>query len=212
MGNIDDAVSISVAVLIVLTGRYDQRAMEITTDGPGQWALCKSIGQRRVWRPLTSSSRTTVISFGMSRGCKTRAAEDRPGRQPSCSALSPHCEVRGSDAYSRDGKPLHLLANELVPGDLVTFTTGDRIPADIRIISAVDLEIDESSLTGETNARRKDTEPCMPVAGSASGFTNGYANGHVEPHSVALAERTCIAYMGTLVRNGTSVRAGYGLF
>jgi P-type Ca2+ transporter type 2C len=83
------------------------------------------------------------------------------------------------------------LANELVPGDLVTFTTGDRVPADIRIVHALDLEIDESSLTGETTARRKSAETCS--SDSAYGVPG-------EP--VALAERSCIGYMGTLVRNG----------
>ena len=70
------------------------------------------------------------------------------------------------------------------------FQTGDRIPADIRIIDSIDLEIDESSLTGETEARKKDSETCR--------FEGGHATG--EP--VALAERTCMAFMGTLVRNG----------
>ena len=87
------------------------------------------------------------------------------------------------------------LANELVPGDIVTFSTGDRIPADIRLISAVDLEIDESSLTGETTARRKDAETCQSAA-----------NGVVH-EAVALADRSCIAYMGTLVRNGEYIQA-----
>ena len=68
-----------------------------------------------------------------------------------------------------------MLANELVPGDIVTFTTGDRVPADVRLISAVDLEIDESSLTGETTARRKDVEVCDMVAPS-NGVANGNAN------------------------------------
>ncbi|KAJ7647897.1 Ca-transporting ATPase [Roridomyces roridus] len=93
-----------------------------------------------------------------------------------------HCHVL------RQGQTVHLLANELVPGDIVTFVTGDRIPADIRIASAVDLEIDESSLTGETEARQKNAETCL------------YEGGFRE--AVALAERSCIAYMGTLVRNG----------
>lgn len=87
---------------------------------------------------------------------------------------------------------IHVLANELVPGDIVTFSTGDRIPADIRITSSIDLEIDESSLTGETEARRKNNETCKyEVVG-----------GRLTTEAVALAERTCIAYMGTLVRNG----------
>jgi Ca2+-transporting ATPase len=88
-----------------------------------------------------------------------------------------HCHI------IRDGEQVHLLANEVVPGDLVTFTTGDRIPADVRLLAAVDLEIDESSLTGETTAHRKGVTPC--------------------PEGTEMAERTCIAYMGTLVRNGT---------
>ena len=104
-----------------------------------------------------------------------------------------------------------MLANELVPGDIVTFTTGDLVPADVRLISAVDLEIDESSLTGETTTRRKDVERCTPLNagnGQANGYANGYANGFGGAHPaapgepVALAERSCIAYMGTLVRNG----------
>ena len=104
---------------------------------------------------------------------------------------------------------MHVLANELVPGDIVTFTTGDRVPADVRLISAVDLEVDESSLTGETTTRRKDTESCTPTNpanGHANGYVNGYANGYGAPAAepVALADRSCIAYMGTLVRNGVS--------
>lgn len=84
-----------------------------------------------------------------------------------------------------------MLANELVPGDLVTFEVGDRIPADVRLISALDLEIDESSLTGETHPASKDTKVCNAP--------------HLRPgETVALADRTCIAYMGTLVRNGGS--------
>jgi P-type Ca2+ transporter type 2C len=86
----------------------------------------------------------------------------------------------------RDGVSHHVLANELVPGDIILLTTGDRVPADIRLLEAVDLEIDESSLTGETEGRGKGVESC-------------------ERHgveTVALADRTCVAYMGTLVRNG----------
>jgi hypothetical protein len=89
-----------------------------------------------------------------------------------------------------ENEAIHVLANELVPGDLVKFATGDRIPADIRLVDTVDLEIDESSLTGETEARKKDAVTCQYEFGASSG----------EP--VALADRTCIAYMGTLVRNG----------
>ena len=78
----------------------------------------------------------------------------------------------------------------------MTFSVGDRIPADIRLVDAVDLEIDESSLTGETKPATKSTEACGMTGGSRSSNPNGGGR------TTALAERTCIAYMGTLVRNG----------
>ncbi|XP_056381449.1 calcium-transporting ATPase type 2C member 2 isoform X1 [Hyla sarda] len=82
----------------------------------------------------------------------------------------------------RDGKLQHLLARELVPGDLVCLTVGDRVPADIRLIETTDLLVDESSFTGET-------EPCSKTHGSvdeASGLTT----------------LSNIVFMGTLVRYG----------
>ncbi|KAG6830949.1 hypothetical protein H0H87_006710 [Tephrocybe sp. NHM501043] len=138
MGNIDDAVSITVAVLIVLTVGFIQ--------------------ERRSEKSLEALNKL----------------------------VPHHCHVL------REGETKHVLANELVPGDIVTFSTGDRIPTDIRIASCIDLEIDESSLTGETEARKKNDETCQ--YDTSQGRTNS------DP--VALADRTCIAYMGTLVRNG----------
>ncbi|TPX36280.1 hypothetical protein SmJEL517_g01646 [Synchytrium microbalum] len=85
----------------------------------------------------------------------------------------------------RSGRSLNMMASELVPGDLVVFGTGDRIPADIRIALAVDLEIDESSLTGETEPCRKNTKQITR-----------------ESADLPIADRKNIAFMGTLVRNG----------
>ena len=42
-----------------------------------------------------------------------------------------------------------------VPGDIIFFSVGDRVPADVRLIEAIDLQIDESSLTGETKPSSK---------------------------------------------------------
>ena len=50
---------------------------------------------------------------------------------------------------TRTGSTSSVLALVLVPGDLVHFSQGDRIPADIRLTEAVHLTIDESNLTGE---------------------------------------------------------------
>lgn len=83
---------------------------------------------------------------------------------------------------TRHGNSQNVLALTLVPGDLVHFGQGDRIPADVRITQAVHLTIDESNLTGETTPLRKHVDP---VQGD---------------HPVL--ERSLIAFMGTLVRDG----------
>ncbi|XP_012883497.1 PREDICTED: calcium-transporting ATPase type 2C member 1 [Dipodomys ordii] len=84
----------------------------------------------------------------------------------------------------REGKLEHTLARDLVPGDTVCLSVGDRVPADLRLFEAVDLSIDESSLTGETT-------PCSKVTAPQPAATNG-----------DLASRSNIAFMGTLVRCG----------
>ena len=58
----------------------------------------------------------------------------------------------------RDGNVTVVPAKELVPGDIVVLDTGDYIPADLRIIEAVNLKAQESSLTGESVPIDKITE------------------------------------------------------
>ncbi|KAG7469861.1 hypothetical protein MATL_G00133230 [Megalops atlanticus] len=84
----------------------------------------------------------------------------------------------------REGHLEHLLARELVPGDTVCLSVGERVPADLRLFEAVDLSVDESSLTGETTPCSKSTAP-QPAA------TNG-----------DITSRSNVAFMGTLVRCG----------
>ena len=61
----------------------------------------------------------------------------------------------------RDGDSYDLDARELVPGDIIYLESGDRVPADTRLLSEHDLEIDESLLTGESNAAAKDAETLL---------------------------------------------------
>ncbi|GAA5997171.1 Ca(2+)/Mn(2+)-transporting P-type ATPase PMR1 [Rhodotorula paludigena] len=89
----------------------------------------------------------------------------------------------------RNGRKSTQLANVLVPGDLVTFHTGDRIPADLRLTQAHGLEIDESTLTGETRPARKQTDAITEA-------------GAVGVGGLPISERSNIAFMGTLVRSG----------
>ncbi|XP_067052106.1 calcium-transporting ATPase type 2C member 1-like isoform X1 [Acropora muricata] len=131
MGQYDDAVSITVAILIVVTVAFIQ---EYRSD--------KSVEAIKKLVP------------------------------PGC-----HCV--------REGKVSDFLARDLVPGDLVMISVGDRVPADLRLIEAVDLKIDESSFTGETEPASKMIEVVPPSKTSGG-----------------VSQRKNIAFMGTLVRCG----------
>ena len=56
----------------------------------------------------------------------------------------------------RNGKEIEIDAKELVPGDIIVLETGDKVPADSRLIEAVSLQVDEASLTGESVPSGKD--------------------------------------------------------
>ncbi|MGL5922059.1 cation-translocating P-type ATPase [Chroococcidiopsis sp.] len=81
----------------------------------------------------------------------------------------------------RDGKKLKLPSQELVPGDLVLLTSGDKVPADLRLIEVRDLQIDESGLTGESVAVEKDVEETAlpPETPLAERHNMAYAGGFV---------------------------------
>lgn len=72
-------------------------------------------------------------------------------------------ELRGMIAPEarviRDGMEKRIPAAELVPGDIVLLEAGDRVPADIRMISAVDMQAVEAALTGESTPVNKHTRP-----------------------------------------------------
>lgn len=84
---------------------------------------------------------------------------------------------------TRVGKKIRLNAVELVPGDIVMIQAGDKVPADLRLIRSRDLEIAESSLTGESVAVPKITDI------------------RLDPNT-PLAERRNMAYASTLVTYG----------
>ncbi|KAF6806786.1 potassium/sodium efflux P-type ATPase [Colletotrichum sojae] len=89
----------------------------------------------------------------------------------------------------RDGESMVVPSGEIVPGDLVEIKTGDTIPADVRLIEAVNFETDEALLTGESLPVRKNEDATFPdntgpgdrlnVAYSSSNVTKGRAKGIV---------------------------------
>lgn len=89
----------------------------------------------------------------------------------------------------RDGKNLTVPTAEIVPGDMVEMKTGDTVPADVRLIEAINFETDEALLTGESLPVRKDADATfaddigpgdrLNVAFSSSTVTKGRARGIV---------------------------------
>jgi P-type Ca2+ transporter type 2C len=83
----------------------------------------------------------------------------------------------------RDGMESRIPAADLVPGDIVLLDAGDRIPADIRWIKAVNVEVEESALTGESHPVQKRIAP-------------------LTDELTPMADRVNMGYMGTVVVNG----------
>ncbi|MFH2044536.1 MAG: cation-transporting P-type ATPase [Pseudomonadota bacterium] len=82
----------------------------------------------------------------------------------------------------RDGQKHRLPSNRLVPGDIVMLGSGDKVPADIRLIHTRELHIDESALTGESVPTHKENT--------------------VLPADMAVGDRRNMAYSSTLVTYG----------
>ena len=81
-------------------------------------------------------------------------------------ALQKLLQIRAT--VEREGKVTEIGAEEVVPGDIIWLESGNRVPADLRLIQSQSLEIDESLLTGESLAVSKDAkwsgESSTPVA------------------------------------------------
>ncbi len=82
----------------------------------------------------------------------------------------------------RDGRRVTVPAEELVPGDIVVIQSGDKVPADLRLLRARTLRIQEAILSGESVPVDKSVEPVGAAA--------------------AVGDRTCMAFSGTLVTYG----------
>src|SRR5690606_2610635 len=82
----------------------------------------------------------------------------------------------------RDGQRVTILAEQVVPGDMVLIEAGDRVPADLRLVRARGLRVEEAALTGESVPADKTTAEV--------------------PAGLTLGDRTCMAYSGTLAVAG----------
>jgi P-type Ca2+ transporter type 2C len=86
----------------------------------------------------------------------------------------------------RNGQWIRIPASELVPGDIISLESGDRIPADVRLIHAENLYIEESALTGES----------VPVNKTDARLPQG---------DVPLGDRKNMVYLGTMAVRGKGI-------
>jgi magnesium-transporting ATPase (P-type) len=91
----------------------------------------------------------------------------------------------------RDGRKQRVPSEDLVPGDVVLLEAGDRVPADLRLSQVRDLQVDESTLTGESVPVEKHTDSLAP--------------------DTILAERRNLAFAGTLVTSGRAESVVWGI-
>lgn len=90
--------------------------------------------------------------------------------------------IRTRVRVTRSGKKHEIDASELVPGDIIHISQGDRIPADARLIFANNLQVDEAVLTGESLPEAKNALSLSP--------------------QTALGDRACMVFGGTLATEG----------
>ncbi len=91
----------------------------------------------------------------------------------------------GTDPAAAVAPVLEVPIQELVPGDIVHLSAGDMIPADLRVLAAKDLFVNQASLTGETLPAEKHAEPLHTAATEIEDLNN-------------------ICFMGTTVVSGTA--------
>lgn len=194
MGNLDDAISITIAVTIVVTVGFVQeyrseKSLEALNKLVPHYAhVIRNSPNLKVRTDRTGQAHET--SSGIEMG-------------PLMDSSSP-----ATSAFARASTTIP--ASNLVIGDLIVFSTGDRIPADVRIIRAVDLSIDESNLTGENEPALKQIDAIERSPTSLMTATPGRPSSpsYASPAAgtvgadIRLNEQTNIAFMGTLVRSG----------
>lgn len=192
MGNLDDAVSIAIAVTIVVTVGFVQ--------------------EYRSEKSLEALNKLVPHYAHLIRGSSSGKArtEQAQGSDPSSGIpLQPLGDLKFA-VSAAERASITVPASQLVQGDLVIFSTGDRIPADLRIVNAADLSLDESNLTGENEPALKQSAVIDSPSREASRTKPGRSASpsYASPAAgtvgadIRLNEQTNIAFMGTLVRSG----------
>jgi len=190
MHNFEDAISIAVAVTIVVTVGFVQ-----------EYRSEKSL---EALNHLVPHKARVIRSHDVQLQAQLQHESEKGS-----GGISPSGNLSSSTILQASTE---IHASYLVAGDLVLFSTGDRIPADVRIVQCADLSIDESNLTGENEPVQKQCQavdastlrqhmsaPATSPLGPTSFTSEGTGSVGAD---LRLNDQTNIAFMGTLVRSG----------
>jgi magnesium-transporting ATPase (P-type) len=167
---------------------YGPNAIE-RDDGPSWWrVLLRQLASPLIYALLASAAvafafdevvnGAVVLAVVVLNSAIGFIQEFRAGK-----AISALAEMVASPANTlRDGSWTHIASEQLVPGDVVEMSSGDRVVADLRLVEDHGLRADESALTGES----------VPVDKSARSVA----------HDTVLAERSSVLHAGTIVSSG----------
>jgi Ca2+-transporting ATPase len=130
---------------------------------------------------VTGDVGTTIVLVGLTVFNAVLGLRQEAKAEASLAALQ--TMLKDIARVRRDGVAVEIDAADLVPGDVVLFEAGNRVPADGRLLVAATLEIEEAALTGESAPVLKDVAP-------------------IEGDDVGLGDRVCLAFMNTSVTRG----------
>jgi Mg2+-importing ATPase len=181
-----------------------EAANRLATSGPNEVAAQKPVHwSRRLLRMLrnplvlllatlaTISVATgdlraaTVMGFMIVLGVTLRFVQET---RADATAEKLRAMIHVTATVTRDGQPCEVPLREVVPGDLITLTAGDMVPADVRLVAAKDLFVNQSSLTGES----------LPVEKHDLAETPGARS------DASDLDRANVCFLGTSVQSGSA--------
>lgn len=111
----------------------------------------------------------------------------------------------------RNGNAVTIPAAEVVPGDIVELTAGDTVPADLRLVDAMNFETDEALLTGESLPVAKDHKLVFGKASTPA--TEAAVEGEGDGNDIGVGDRLNMAYTSSTVSKGraTGIVTGTGM-
>jgi Ca2+-transporting ATPase len=139
------------------------------------------VGAAVVNQVVTGEIGTTLVLVGLTVFNAVLGLRQEAKAEASLAALQKM--LKDIARVRRDGVAVEIDAAELVPGDVVLFEAGNRVPADGRLTVVATLEIEEAALTGES-------QPVLKDAAAIPG------------DDVGLGDRICLAFMNTSVTRG----------